>query len=196
MLGASFQYYFTDRDLAEYERDPAAYADDVPVERKCRWYINNWSEQRFFRYSPKLVWAEGNWPQMGYNAIYPKRIRLKHYQYRSPQQIQRRLDSRRNAPANHFTHERSSDWAASVIQKGSARRAPSAEASFPDSWRERVVDAASLTYDDGKGAFVIDEAALPSIPGLPTAVAGSAKRLAVSGAASVRARMAGRGHGG
>jgi hypothetical protein len=30
---ASFQYYFTDDDLARYERVPSLYADDVPLEQ-------------------------------------------------------------------------------------------------------------------------------------------------------------------
>ena len=45
------------------------------------------------------------WPE-GLGPAYPERIRLKHYQYRSPQQIQRRIDSRREAlERGSFLHE-------------------------------------------------------------------------------------------
>ena len=54
---------------------------------------------------------------------------------------------------------------------------------MPRGWRERVVDPAGLRYDPGDGPYVVDEAALPSIPPLGRSLAASARRL-------VRARMA------
>jgi hypothetical protein len=173
--GASFQFYFTDRDLARYEEDPAAYADDVPVGEKCRWYLNNWSEKRFFRYVPGLEWTDGAWPRGIYDATYPRRIRLKHYQYRSPQQIQRRLDDRRNASSANFSHERAADWEAAIIGRGAPRRSSGSER-LPESWRERVVDAANLSWDAHDGLYVVNESILPPIPSLAHSLAGSARR--------------------
>jgi glycosyltransferase involved in cell wall biosynthesis len=185
---ASFQFYFTDRDVAAYDSDPSLYADDVPVAEKCRWYLNNWSEKRFFRHSPGLQWA-GGWPQGTYDAVFPRRIRLKHYQYRSPQQIQRRLDDRRNAPSANFSHERTVDWEAAIIQRGAPRRTAGA-VRLPESWRERVVHATCLSYDRHDGLYAVDEPALPRIPSLRRSVAGSAKRGARSAARDLRARLA------
>ena len=185
---ASFQFYFTDRDVARYEEDPSLYADDVPVGEKCRWYLNNWSEKRFFRHTPRLRWADG-WPQGTYDAVCPRRIRLKHYQYRSPEQIQRRLDDRRNAPSANFSHERTVDWEASIVQRGAPRRTPGA-IRVPESWRERVVDADSLFYDHHDGNYRLDEDAMPRLPSLRRSLAGSLRRGARAGARDLRARLA------
>ena len=158
---ASFEYYFTDVDAARYEEDPAAYADDVPVGDKCRYYINNWSEPRFFRNTERLEWNEGEaWPE-GLGPAYPERIRLKHYQYRSPPQIQRRLDSRRDAP-NSFRHEMLPDWKQAILRPLDVDFAAADLAYAPTSWRDRVVEASLLTED--RGDYVVDEAALPPIP--------------------------------
>src|SRR5512137_111138 len=111
---AVFQYYLTDEDAARYERDPALYADDVPIERKCRYYLNNWSEIRFFRYSARLRWDTGGYPYPLLRSC-PRRIRLKHYTYRSPAQIERRLATRSDAvKRGMFRHETRRDWPQSV----------------------------------------------------------------------------------
>ena len=89
---ANLSFYFTDRDAALYREDPSRYADYVPVEHKCRYYINHWSEARFFRYSSGLIWEEqnGGYPSQTQGAhVYPVRIKLKHFAYRSPEQIER-----------------------------------------------------------------------------------------------------------
>jgi glycosyltransferase involved in cell wall biosynthesis len=191
---ASFQFYFTDRDLELYEEDPSRYGDDVPVAEKCRWYINNWSEMRFFRYSPGLRWTEGRWPLTIYDAVYPRRIRLKHYQYRSPEQIQRRLDARRNAPSTNFTHERAADWEAAIIKRAGPRRGREDGGTMPESWRERVVRASNLLYDDHDGRYEVNEAALSPIPSLPMAALGSGKRLALAAVGALRDRRPHRAH--
>src|SRR6185436_20343992 len=91
---ASFQYCFTDEDSERYRADPDLYADEVPVELKCRYYSATWSEIRFFKYHPGLRWHTGGFPYPLLKS-FEKRIRLKHYQYRSPQQIEQRLVTRR-----------------------------------------------------------------------------------------------------
>ena len=144
--GAFFQYYFTNRDLALYERDPPLYSDDVPVEQKLRYYKNNWSERRFFRYRKQLTYEPGGesaWPR-GLGDAYPVRIRIKHFQYRSPQQIQKRLDTRREA-----------------VSRGRAFRHE--ERYVEQSWRARVADASQLEYDDFDGRYVVNEALMESL---------------------------------
>ncbi len=140
---ASFQYYFTDRDLERYNQDPSLYADEVPVEQKCRYYLNNWSEARFFRDDEKLVWEkERAWPYIG--AVYPVRIWLKHYQYRSPQQIQKRIEVRlkaRERGSRRFPHEARSNQ-----------------------WQEKIALASELNYDDGQGKYLLREDLMPKLP--------------------------------
>ena len=160
---ASFEYYFTDVDAARYEQEPDAYADDVPVGDKCRHYINNWSEPRFFRDTERVVWPEGDGSPEELDPAYPRRIRLKHFQYRSPQQIQRRIDSRREAlERGSFLHEMIPDWQHAILRPLDIDFAAASPAHAPTTWRDRVVEASLLTED--RGEYVVDEAALPKIP--------------------------------
>src|SRR5271165_5808663 len=95
VVSASFSYYFTDEDAALYRKNPSLYADEVPVEQKCRYYLNHWSEVRFIRYTEGLVWTSGGWPSAIYEGqVYGVRIWVKHFAYRSPQQIEKRLRTR------------------------------------------------------------------------------------------------------
>lgn len=124
------QYYFTDEDRRMHEAGGGA----LP-----RFYKANASEPRFFRHRDRLEWGGGAWPRH-LGVVHPHRIMLKHFQYRSPAQIQRRLDTRRAAAAagwEHFRHSLESDW------------------------REKVVPAADLDFDDGSGRYAIDESKLP-----------------------------------
>ena len=168
--GSSYQYYFTDRDLDRYEADPAAFLR-TGVPERLRHYLNNWSESRFFRHHPRLVWppAQPGRPfrnrPLGLGAPAPRRIRLKHYQYRSPQQIQRRLDARAQVTTS-FTHERRGDWLASVLGDQVTANPPHVEhtEARPPNWRDRIVPADRLHYDAGDGRYISSPQALPPIP--------------------------------
>lgn len=121
------QFYFT-------EKDEAKNAGELP-----RYYRADYSEPRFFRHRPGLQWTSGAWPaHLG--LVAPERIRLKHYQYRSPAQIQRRLDTRREAAAQGWQH-------------------------FPNSqvsdWHEKIIPSSTLHFDVGDGHYVIDEEKMP-----------------------------------
>jgi hypothetical protein len=156
---ACFQYYFTERDVALFHENPALYADQVPVEQKCRYYVNNWSEPGFFRYGRHLRWDSGRLPRPLRHPS-PRRIRMKHYQYRSPAQIEMRLRTRRAAMARGiFVHETQTDWKSSVTGQFDPRRAG---ARLPESWTERIVDSSTLIYDNGDD-YLIDERMLPRI---------------------------------
>jgi glycosyltransferase involved in cell wall biosynthesis len=133
---AHIQYLFTEIDLARYEETGACrIPEDLP-----RYYVANYSEPRFFRHRDGLVWDErGAWPAH-VGVVTPRRIRVRHYQFRSPSQIERRLATRREAAArgySHFAHSQAADW------------------------REKIDRSAELHLDNGDGAFVIDEAAMP-----------------------------------
>lgn len=175
---ASFQYYFTDKDFDIYSSDPSLYADDVPIEDKCRYYINRWSEPRFFRYKKSLIWTkssvriEGNMPN-GIGASYTKRIRLKHFQYRSPQQIQKRFSSRAEAMQDGvFLHEKRKDWErkiGNVDDRGWDKNNFSYDNDYlPQSWEERIVKSSKLLYDNFDGVYIINEDVLPKIPITPS----------------------------
>ncbi len=173
---ASFEYYFTDKDLELYNQNPELYADDVPVEEKCRYYINNWSEPRFFKYKTSLVWEKSlvkseNPMPSGIGASYRKRIRLKHFQYRSPQQIQKRLDTRLQAMQNGvFLHEMQKDWK-EIIENSvnnDVNNYTYDQDYFPHSWKERVVEASKFLYDAHDGKYIINEKAIPKIPRNPS----------------------------
>ena len=70
-------------------------------------------ERRFMRHSPWLLWNESwRYPHpMGCTA--PQCIPVDHYQYRSPQQMQRRFSTRQQAKRDgcgSFLHENGTDW--------------------------------------------------------------------------------------
>lgn len=164
---SSFQYYFTDADLERYEADPQAFLD-TPVEERLRYYLNNWSESRFMRHHDGLIWPPDRDGRPGYRrplglgATYPRRIRLKHYQYRSPDQMEHRLRSRM-AIAGSYRHEHQPDWLARLL--GQSVPDEGAGGTPPDpSWRDRIVPARYLERDMGDGEYVTNEAALPPIP--------------------------------
>jgi hypothetical protein len=133
---AHIQYLFTELDLARHEQSASfIIPDDLP-----RHYIANYSEPRFFRHRDRLIWpGNGSWPiHMGIAT--PRRIRVRHYQFRSPSQIERRLATRREAAATgwqHFPH------------------------SLADDWRKKIDQSSSLHLDTGDDSFIIDAAAMP-----------------------------------
>lgn len=141
-----YNYLFTDRDLAVYLADPNAY-HRVPVQQRLRYFmLSEYSEPRFFRHSARLRAV----PTRDDHPIYPRRIRMKHYAYRSPQQIQVRLDTRREAMIRgEFLHEKRSNWVpGGVIVPG-----PAKPNDMPQSWEERVTPSAECHYDAGDGIY-------------------------------------------
>jgi hypothetical protein len=134
------QYYLTTADLPRFTPEDAAQAPEIDASNLPRYYIANASEARFFRHRAKLDWpADAAWPHH-LGVVTPERIRLRHLQYRSPAQIQRRLDTRREAQANgwkHFGH------------------------SLEQTWQEKIVDPSGLTLDQFDGQFAIDPQRLP-----------------------------------
>ncbi len=134
--GLPVEYHLTEGDLSTIDFSR-------PVETvlpQIRHYQVTNSEPRFFRYRERLKWtAEQSWPRhMG--PVHRERIFYRHYKYRSPRQVQRRLETRSEATASgylHFGH---------AADKG---------------WRGKIVDAGDLQRDDGSGTFVFDESSLP-----------------------------------
>lgn len=133
------QYYVTEKDearLAEFEGQPPF---DVNAENLPRYYLADYAEPKFFRYRPGLHWEQGSWPNhVGLTA--PEMLRHKHIQYRSPEQIERRLRTRRDATSHGYL-------------------------GFPNSnevsWREKIESSSRLHFDAGDGKYEVEKALLP-----------------------------------
>ncbi len=139
--GLMITYYLTGKDLDQYENPDQGVPPQLVLEDLPKYYVVNGSEPRFFRYRNGLTWdINNNFPtHMG--LVYRERIRLKHYQYRSPQQTQVRLNTRAEAErrgCHTFSH------------------------SSQKSWREKVFQSEDFHYDRGDGEFVIDNSKVPN----------------------------------
>jgi glycosyltransferase involved in cell wall biosynthesis len=167
---ASLNYYFTDRDVISYQQDPLKFLQ-TPVQQRLQFYCSNWGELRFFRHSDDIVWTrtQGGFPSTMFTApAYPVRIWLKHYQYRSPEQIERRLRTRSPAmkASTGFWHEVTPNWTAAIATK---RDGPLDYKGWgpefaTSRWEERIVPAESLNYDASDRRYVVDESLLPRFP--------------------------------
>lgn len=135
--GVAIEYFIT-RQAVEQCQFTGDFAQDI---KNIRHYRAVNSEARFFKYRRRLKWnSNGSWPtHLG--LTYPERILLRHYQFRSPQQMQLRIETRRQTRKVGSTLY----W------------------DIEDSvtWRDKLQDASVLHLDDGNGSYVIDEARLP-----------------------------------
>lgn len=110
VYNASFQYYYTEDD---FEREKSASGELGVVTDRLMHYKCNHSEIRFIKENANLCWPQyAEWP---INLLNPtsKRIRLKHYQYRTLQQISERLRARNSSSSGaSFSHEKVSaeEW--------------------------------------------------------------------------------------
>ena len=138
--GVNFQFYFTESDTARFAANANAYPPHTAAEHALRHYRCEYSETRFFRYRPGLVWDNGSAPRH-LGVVHPRRIRFKHYQYRSPTQIQLRLQTRQQAMAS-----------------GCGTFQGYCEAT---DWRKKIVPVASCHSMDEPVPLVIEEEKLP-----------------------------------
>lgn len=158
---SSFQYYFTDNDLEIYKKDKNHYSDEIPLDKRYKYYKNNWSEMRFVKHTRNMKWGENDpWPVKIY-PVYTKRIKLKHYQFRSPEQIQKRIENRKEAiqKGTGFLHEQRKDWVNEVVLKNKKGK----KIEMPKSWRERIVNASELDYENEKDGLIDREETLAKL---------------------------------
>lgn len=103
------QFYYTDRDYEAY----AAGADrrDRPIFARRRYYLINWQEPRLFRNRPARAWNSARSAKVpdGHTRIGRRRILNRHYQFRDPEQIQKRL-AIRYGHASFRHHVPSPEW--------------------------------------------------------------------------------------
>jgi glycosyltransferase involved in cell wall biosynthesis len=118
--GIAVEFYLTEEDLGTGFLEPI----ENRLEALHYYRVEN-SEPRFFRHRKRLHWpVNTGWPvHMG--PVLKKRILYKHYKYRSPEQIQRRLDTRRKSVARGFPgwdHAIAGSWRDKILEPGSLRR--------------------------------------------------------------------------
>lgn len=133
------QFYPTEKDLARLEAYEGAPPFEANESNLPRYYLADYAEAKFFRHRPGLVWENGSWPEHA-GLVARRMLRHKHFQYRSPAQIERRLVTRRAATAagyGGFPH------------------------SHEASWREKVRPSETLHFDAGDNQYVIEEEKLP-----------------------------------
>ena len=149
--GVEIKYLLTDADLKNLDFDE-------PVEQllpRLRYYRINHSEPRWFRYRKGLLWQpEWAWPSHA-GLVLKERFPYKHYQYRSPAQIQNRLNIRRAARASGF-----SGWAHAA----------------QEDWSQKIVDHSLLSVDSGTDVFHYDNTSLE--PHMERSWVRAVKRLA------------------
>jgi hypothetical protein len=101
------QFAFTDADLRECE----AGRDDPtrPIYERRRHYRVDWREYRLWRNQPDVPWTDvtRSYPP-GIDRPARRAVFNRHYQYRTPEQIQHRLEIRRGD--RHFPHQQQADW--------------------------------------------------------------------------------------
>jgi len=129
--GLNVQYYLTPEDVAG-----APFAGDFRTDRdRIRYYKAACAEPRFFRYRQRLVWRDTDaWPEH-LGLIHPTPLRFRHYPYRSPQQIQTRLDVRRDSRARGFE-----GW----------------DHAKELTWREKIVARETLHFDALDGKLIVE----------------------------------------
>lgn len=113
----SFEYKMTFEDVEEFE-----FQNHFPEDLDKIKYYNprTYSERRFFRYRPRLVWPEDRKYPLHVGIISPKNIRLQHFQYRSPQQIKSRVQTRIQATKDgykHFGRDNVEDWKEKLVHR-------------------------------------------------------------------------------
>ena len=86
---------------------------DKDVEHIRHFLPHKRRERRFMRHNPLWIWRE-NWRYPHpWGRVWKEYIPVKHYQYRSPEQMRRRFNTRRQAKndgCGSFKHEKGNDW--------------------------------------------------------------------------------------
>lgn len=137
--GLPITYYLTQDDLERVDFSQ-------PIETRLaelRHYRVPSSEIRFLRHRTGLNWTgEMSWPRHA-GPVWPERIRFRHYQYRSPAQLEQRVRDRLGAMA-HLPE----DYWWNAYRRGVAAL---------------IARKEECQFDDGSGEFQYDEAALPRL---------------------------------
>jgi glycosyltransferase involved in cell wall biosynthesis len=107
---ASIDFAITPEDVEEFD-----FFDNFEDNKSKIRYYNpfTWSEIRFLRHSSKLRWNIDKFKPEPCGLTYPAQIKVLHYQFRSPKQMQERFNIRQKARQDgcgSFKHEQGSTW--------------------------------------------------------------------------------------
>jgi glycosyltransferase involved in cell wall biosynthesis len=107
------QFYFTEKDLTEWEAGHDS--RDKPIFERRRHYLINWQEPRLFRNQAGPAWDVkiNNGVPNGLKRVWHRRILNRHYQFRDPEQIEKRLKLRFGHPSFR-AHVTSADWKSAI----------------------------------------------------------------------------------
>jgi glycosyltransferase involved in cell wall biosynthesis len=105
----SIDYVLTAEDLRHYNFDDHTFERNLKF---IRYFLPEaWVEARFFRHKEKITWKESQELPKLNGLVFSKTILVKHYQYRSPDQMQNRLNVRNSSKDNvAFTLEGKQRW--------------------------------------------------------------------------------------
>ena len=110
------QFRLTTEDIAEHR-----FTGDFLQDRAYINYFEKsaWVEARFVRHRTGLNWPADNPFPRHMGIVYPRPVNMLHYQYRSPAQVQSRLDVRQAAKAlgHHSPHVKEHRWEETLISR-------------------------------------------------------------------------------
>jgi hypothetical protein len=118
----SIDFHLTVEDVEEFEFNDE---EEFNPEKVKYYHPLTYTEIRFFKHRKRLEWPAGHMIPKHIGIIFPNKIRLKHYQHRSPQQIQLRLDTRRKLVADgykFFKHAAQADWKEKLLNRADLRK--------------------------------------------------------------------------
>jgi glycosyltransferase involved in cell wall biosynthesis len=94
----SIDFVLTGEDLQEHDFDSHSFKENI---QHIKYFMPKaWVEARFFRHKAGVIWKENQEILRLKGLVYPKTILVKHYQYRSPAQMQTRLNIRNASKAD------------------------------------------------------------------------------------------------
>lgn len=117
------EFQFTTEDLRGYPTEDRS----LPIFERRKYYLISWSEPRFFRFSPDPGLFEEilSIPPESDERTASQRLLNRHYQYRSPEQIQLRLQTRLENRARggyDWPYLYSADWKEYVVKSSLLHR--------------------------------------------------------------------------
>jgi len=169
---STLSYYFTDDEVARIKKDDALQSGDfssIKYSEFLRYYKNNYSETRFYRHHSKMNGNTTLIPK-NFSPIFPFRIAMQHFQYRSPSQIISRVRSRQSIfqddPLMQFAHEYDFNLPSGDNSVSLSLAIKNSKMDFSDEeiLSSRIVPLNFLDLDRKDGKYKFNEPILPKIP--------------------------------
>lgn len=167
---STLQYYYTRSDLEVFQSLDITDRQMTKHSQRLGWYRNNYSEVRFYKHGPSThhntLFLQKNFPR-----VCPDRIAMQHFQFRTPEQIVRRVRSRQKIfdgdPLMQFAHEM--NWQLGLDGKHKVDLAASLmkrpiELSDNEILKLRMVPEDLLHQDLKNGKYKFEPDLLPKLP--------------------------------